>query len=335
MARLLSSQACHEALTQSSPPQGEFLLSFYSSVLNGITTDPVYMTLPIDDHMVHRGHAVFDTCNLIEGKVYGLSFHLDRFLRSARDARIPHFASKDELANIILHTVAATNRRSGVGIRYWMSAGRGDFSIHTSNLKHSNFYVACHVVNESLRERSAEVGVSEVIVRHIPLKSRELATLKSNNYLINALTAMAAKDLGGTLGIQLDPAGNLAECSIGSVSIVTASGVLKTPKLDLILRGTTLLRAHALFLSKEATTTLPITDFVFCDITPAEALSDQVVEMIEFGGAHVTPIVQLDGKKIGTGQPGPVFKAFHTLLKKDMLNAVEFLDNVPYASSKL
>jgi hypothetical protein len=26
------------------------------------------MQLPIDDHMVHRGHAVFDTCNVEGGK---------------------------------------------------------------------------------------------------------------------------------------------------------------------------------------------------------------------------------------------------------------------------
>ena len=29
-----------------------------------ITTDPAAMVLPIDDHMVHRGHGVFDTAHL-------------------------------------------------------------------------------------------------------------------------------------------------------------------------------------------------------------------------------------------------------------------------------
>lgn len=31
--------------------------SFYSSLAGGIVTDPALMILPIDDHMVHRGHA--------------------------------------------------------------------------------------------------------------------------------------------------------------------------------------------------------------------------------------------------------------------------------------
>lgn len=36
-------------------------LAFYSSRLGGITTDPALMVVPMDDHLVHRGHAVFDT----------------------------------------------------------------------------------------------------------------------------------------------------------------------------------------------------------------------------------------------------------------------------------
>jgi len=41
----------------------------YSSVVDGITTDPAAMVLPLDDHMVHRGHGVFDTALIINGLV--------------------------------------------------------------------------------------------------------------------------------------------------------------------------------------------------------------------------------------------------------------------------
>ena len=39
---------------------------FYSSQLGGIVTDPALMVLPFDDHMVHRGHGIFDTAGLVE-----------------------------------------------------------------------------------------------------------------------------------------------------------------------------------------------------------------------------------------------------------------------------
>ena len=44
-------------------------LAMYSSVFGGITTDPAAMVIPIDDHMVHRGHGVFDTAAIMDGLV--------------------------------------------------------------------------------------------------------------------------------------------------------------------------------------------------------------------------------------------------------------------------
>jgi 4-amino-4-deoxychorismate lyase len=39
------------------------LFAMYSSLVGGIITDPALMVLPLDDHMVHRGHGVFDTAS--------------------------------------------------------------------------------------------------------------------------------------------------------------------------------------------------------------------------------------------------------------------------------
>ncbi|MGE5303417.1 MAG: aminodeoxychorismate lyase, partial [Alphaproteobacteria bacterium] len=46
--------------------------AMYSSLIGGIVTDPGLMVLPLDDHMVHRGHAVFDTATLTHGMLYQL-----------------------------------------------------------------------------------------------------------------------------------------------------------------------------------------------------------------------------------------------------------------------
>src|SRR6185369_570845 len=62
--------------------------AFYSSQLGGIVTDPALMVLPFDDHMVHRGHGIFDTAALVGGKIYDLEAHLDRFFGSAERSRL-------------------------------------------------------------------------------------------------------------------------------------------------------------------------------------------------------------------------------------------------------
>src|SRR4030095_8538326 len=78
--------------------------AMYSSVLGGIVTDPALMVLPLDDHMVHRGHAVFDTATLTHGMLYQLDPHLDRLIKSADGARIPPPLSRQRVGPIILDT---------------------------------------------------------------------------------------------------------------------------------------------------------------------------------------------------------------------------------------
>src|SRR4030095_6246348 len=96
--------------------------AMYSSVLGGIVTDPALMVLALDDHMVHRGHAVFDTATLTHGMLYQLDPHLDRLIKSANGARIELPFSREQMRQIILETAAASRQREG-SVRYWLSAG--------------------------------------------------------------------------------------------------------------------------------------------------------------------------------------------------------------------
>ena len=110
--------------------------AMYSPVYRGIVTDPSLMVVPLDDRMVHRGHAVFDTCNAKRGKAYGLDFHLARFIRSAKQARIDYEKSYsvEEIRWIVLSTIAASGKRDNVLVRMWLPAGRGSFGISLQRL---------------------------------------------------------------------------------------------------------------------------------------------------------------------------------------------------------
>ena len=43
-------------------------------------------TIPIDDHAIVRGHAVFDTATIVQGHLYRHRVHVDRFFESAKKA---------------------------------------------------------------------------------------------------------------------------------------------------------------------------------------------------------------------------------------------------------
>ena len=66
---------------------------------------------------------------------YGLDFHLDRLLQSAKRTRIDEAGAwtKARLRDAVLATVAATQLRDNVFVRYWLSAGSGSFSVSPSS----------------------------------------------------------------------------------------------------------------------------------------------------------------------------------------------------------
>ena len=102
--------------------------AFYSSQLKGVVTDPALMVVPFDDHIVHRGHGIFDTAAIVAGKIYDLEAHLDRFLLSAERSKLRLPGSRAEMTDIIVQTAAASGRRDG-SIRYWLSSGPGSLEL--------------------------------------------------------------------------------------------------------------------------------------------------------------------------------------------------------------
>ena len=71
------------------------------------------MVIPFDDHMVHRGHGIFDTAGSVNGRIYDLEAHLDRFLGSAERSKLKLAGSRDEMRDIIVKTTAASGLRDG------------------------------------------------------------------------------------------------------------------------------------------------------------------------------------------------------------------------------
>ena len=155
------------------------------------------------------------------GRLYRLDTHLDRLLASACGARIDVTAwPRARLADAVVRTVATSGLRAG-GVRYWLSAGPGDFKLTTEGCLGTAFY--CVVFEEDTapaakREDGAGAPspapvptIAEVTVRDVPLKPATLGLIKTNNYLLNALTAIRARELGGTNGILIDEAGDIAE----------------------------------------------------------------------------------------------------------------------------
>ena len=297
--------------------------AFYSSQLGGIVTDPALMVIPFDDHMVHRGHGIFDTAGLVNGRIYDLEAHLDRFLGSAERSKLKLFGSREEMRDIIIRTTAVSGLRDGA-IRYWLSSGPGSLELSPAAGAEPGFFVMIFG-GLSYPARWYTEGL-RVMTTTYPIKPPLYAVTKATNYLPNVLMQMEAKAAGLDNGVFIDPAGHVGESSNMNVAFVTQDGVLRHPKFERVLPGCTSLRL--LDLARSLTIRGVLNGVEVCDIPVADARAAR--EMVLLGSSvKVAPIVEWDGKPIGNGKPGPIAKALLDLMEEDMRSGDRLIE-VPY-----
>jgi len=296
--------------------------AFYSSQLGGIVTDPALMVIPFDDHMVHRGHGIFDTAGIVNGRIYDLEAHLDRFLGSAERSKLKLAGSREEMRDIIVKTTAASGLRDGA-IRYWLSSGPGSLELSPAAGAQPGFFVMIFG-GLSYPARWYTEGL-RVMTTTYPIKPPLYAITKATNYLPNVLMQMEAKEAGLDNGVFIDESGFVGESSNMNVAFVTRDGVFRHPKFERVLPGCTSLRLLEL---ANRLVGRGVAGVEVCDIPVADARAAR--EMLLLGSSvKVAPIVEWDRQPIGDGKPGHVAKALLDLLEEDMRTGDRLID-VPY-----
>ncbi|XP_074276513.1 D-amino-acid transaminase, chloroplastic [Silene latifolia] len=306
--------SCEEAIekfrsSRRGQKSNEEFLAMYSSVFGGIITDPAAMLIPMDDHMVHRGHGVFDTALILDGHLYELDQHLNRFLRSAKMAKIKLPFDVDIMRSILIQTVSASKCKKG-SLRYWLSAGPGDFKLSPSSYSQSSLYAIVIQAASSFSHKGVKV-----ISSSIPIKPPMFATMKSVNYLPNVLCKMEAEEMGFFASIWMDDLGFVAEGPNMNVAFVTSEKELIMPRFNKILSGCTANRV--LVLARELLMKGELRKVSVRDVTIDEG--KQAEEMMLIGsGVLVTPVIQWDDQIIGNGKEGPIAGALLGLILEDM-----------------
>lgn len=298
--------------------------AMYSSILGGIVTDPALMVVPLDDHMVHRGHAVFDTATLTHGMLYQIDAHLDRLIKSAEGARIPLPFPRQQLRQIILETAAASQRRDG-SVRYWLSAGPGGYGLGPAECIGSSFYVI--VFKQEAYPQSYYQEGMRLVTSQVPIKPPLFARIKSTNYLPNVLVVLEAKERDADNGVFIDQRGMVAESSNMNVAFVTQDRVFRHPPFDAILAGITIDRV--LDFAQRLVQQGALNGVRLADIPVEEARN--AAEMMLIGSSiKVAPVVEWDGQKIGDGKPGPIAAKLLEMWNEDTQSANDQLVGVPY-----
>jgi branched-chain amino acid aminotransferase len=304
---LLDPQSILQNLKNKTNPFWPQYYAHYSTWLGGITTDPALMLLPMDDHMVHRGDGVFEAMKAVERKVFLMKEHLQRLSRSAESIGIQLPFTLIEIEDIILETLRVANR-SNVLVRLFISRGPGGYTTNPYDSVGSQMYVTItdlRAPKEVLFEKGVRVGRSR-----IPVKESWMAQVKSCNYLPNVMMKKEAIDRGLDFTIGFDRNENVAESSTENIALVDQQGVVVHPLFDQILRGTTMVRAFELAAKNGWQTQSR-------NVSENDLLKAREVFMIGTT-LDVLPVTEFEGRKVGSGDVGPVARELRRLLRIEM-----------------
>jgi branched-chain amino acid aminotransferase len=301
-----------QTLTRGKKPWQDNYLAMYSSQWKGMVTDPDLMTVPIDDHLVHRGDGVFDVMRCVDGRIYQMEAHLARLEKSAEAISLHLPPDYGQVREMIKALILAGGEKNCI-IRIILSRGPGGFTTNPFESPSSQIYmnvIRYHRPPETFYRE----GVS-LITSRIPIKKSFFATVKSCNYLPNVLMKMEAIHAGSQYAIGLDEEGFLAEGSTENIGVLSRDGVLRLPGFEKTLAGVTAKRvfelAEALVQEKE----LRRVRFDRIPLQDAYLAS----EVLLMGTSiNILPVARFDGKAVGEGRPGPVYQSLSGLLDRDM-----------------
>lgn len=314
--RILTFDDVTACLRRIKKPYHDGYLAFYSSWLGGIVREPALMTVPLDDHLVHRGDGIFEAFKCVHGAVYLLDRHLDRLERSAAITSLPLPCGRGELVQIILASVRAAEATECV-VRLFVSRGPGGYTTNPYECPESQLYIVVTTLQRPAPEKYERGGT--LLTSTIPIKPDFFAGVKSCNYLPNVLMKKEALDAGVDYVVSLDEKGFLAEGPTENIGIVTVEKELIVPRFDRVLQGTTVSRA--IELARPLVAAGELSRILEADITVEQARG--AAEIMMFGTSFdVFPIVRYDNHVIGTGRPGPFAARLRALLEDDMLHGV-------------
>ncbi len=252
-------------------------------------------------HTLHYGMGVFEGVRAYDTPqdtaIFRLQAHTDRLFDSAHimNMQIPY--SRDEINEATRAAVRENNLESAY-IRPMVFYGSEGMGLRASGLKVHVIIAAWSwgaYMGEEALQQGIKVRTSSFTRHHVNIS---MTRAKSNGAYINSMLALQEAISGGAdEAMMLDPEGYVAEGSGENIFIIK-DGVIYTPEVTACLNGIT--RNTILTLAAEHGFKL-----VEKRITRDEVY---IADEAFFTGtaAEVTPIREVDGRKIGAGRRGPV-----------------------------
>ena len=265
--------------------------------LDTALVDEADAKVSVFDHGLLYGDGVFEGIRVYGGKVFEFDAHLKRLFESALAIRLPIPMTREEMISAVETTVKANGVVDGY-IRLVVTRGAGTLGLNPFDCRNACVFIIAATIQlypDELYETGMKV-ISATTVRNHPLALPP--QVKSLNYLNNILAKIEALDSRVPEAIMYNHEGYVAEATGDNVFVVKNNIIYAPPVEAGSLGGIT--RAVVIRLAGQEgleiiEKNLTRHDLYVCD------------EFFLTGtAAEVIGVVEIDGRKIGDGKPGPI-----------------------------
>ncbi|MGH6876267.1 MAG: D-amino-acid transaminase [Rhizomicrobium sp.] len=260
----------------------------------------------IEDRGLQFADSIYEVFGVFGGRIYDEEEHLDRLERSVGEIALAMPMGRAAL-KLVLREIARRNRIDDEGLIYLQitrGAARRDHAIPKQGPP-ATLILTARPTDSRAFEKRRESGI-RVVTR--PDERWARCDIKSTALLPNILAKTAARDSGAWEAWLIDHDGRVTEGSSTSAWIVDRDGRLVTRDLDnAVLPGVT----RRVLVETAASAQIPVVERRF---TRAEAQEAREA-FITAATIGALPVVEIDGKTVGDGRPGPVARRLQELYR--------------------
>jgi branched-chain amino acid aminotransferase len=263
--------------------------------------------VPVMTHAIHYGTSVFEGLrgywNSKNLYIFRLEDHIKRFRNSGKVYSISLRFTDKEIANAIIDLCKKNNVKESCYIRPFYFVGKHGINLHVTEDTPTHAAVVMFPFGELFNKNGIKTGISSWRRIH-DISTPPLAKM-GGNYLNSILATQESKRNGYDEAILLDHLGNISEAPGENIFIIRNGKLLTPPPSSSALEGIT--KDSVIEIAKDLgyqtiEREIPRTEIYFGD------------EVFLTGtAAEITPVISIDGKKVGDGKVGKITGKIRTI----------------------
>ncbi|WHY66026.1 D-amino-acid transaminase [Neobacillus sp. SuZ13] len=264
------------------------------AILDGKIIERREAKVDVEDRGYQFGDGVYEVIRVYNGKMFTVTEHLNRLVKSLDSIGIKLPYTMDQLNDLLEELIEKNKLQLGT---IYMQISRGvaprNHAFPTENVRPS---LVAYTKEVSRPLESLKMGVKTIVTDDIRWLRCDI---KSLNLLGNLLAKQKAAEAGCFEAIQ-HRSGDVTEGSSSNIYMIKNGKVITHQSDNLILKGIT--KDVILQVCERNNIVVEERTFTLDELIDAEEV------FLSSTTAEVMPIIEVDGKRVGDALPGPVTK---------------------------